>query len=271
MTPENNFSADRYLGELRRTAMSKPSVTLMYALAVFITLLLVSLTIERTFMEMNLRTWEEYDSYQDQTASMTHILQSYVIFYILFSAIAASLMFNGLRSRQSRVATLTRPVTAGEMFLAEMTVYVAGFIAVYILSILLSDIVRLMVINLLTFAHETHYESVITYTFREVEHPVPFLITIFITGLFTGSLYAVGAVIWPSNSFLKCSAALFAAAVGVWIYAALLGTLTSGVFDPFGDNVGTVARYAITSALLLLLTALNWTIALTRLKEFDLK
>lgn len=274
MSYNNNmqtFSVERFVDELKRVGLQRPGLTAMQAIIVFGAIFLITMFIENSNLSANLADWKnnpDIQNYFYDSRTLTTELYVMVFLFPVFSAISASLMFNGLRNKQSKISYLIEPVTVIEKYLAQAIVYVVAFGVVFILSCIIADLLRPMVFGVLTIGQKTHFTTMLPLFIDDFGRMVRVIFLSWSSGMLAASVYGLGSVVWPRNSFVKVSAALIvlAAAIGIWI--AFLITMTSEPnFSPF-DKWVTTNTFSVA---MLIFAVFNWLVCIVRLKETDLK
>ncbi len=139
----------------------------------------------------------------------------YAFAFPIALAISASFMFEGLSTKQKRIATLMTPGTIFEKYLARFIIYIFGTTILFGAGCLIADYIRYIVFSL-------------SYIGYNIVHPIDYIygwewimtlnnnmyyITLYLTGvLFGASLFTLGSSVWPRVSFVKTFGAI--AAIG---------------------------------------------------------
>ncbi len=184
----------------------------------------------------------------------------------IFGCIAASMMFDGLGSKEKRINMLMRPVSMQEKMLAQWIVYVPCFLVLFLMVTVVTDLLRPLVLWIVASRNDeiTLYNSWYYITQHKPGEIVSFIYRIMSMYAFVISLFTLGATIWYRNTLLKTISVLAGIGLaGVMWYVFWLETYSSD-FDFFACRVLPWAP-----PVLYTLAIVNWIIAYRRLTETD--
>lgn len=161
--------------------------------------------------------------------------------FFVFGTIAASLMFSNMKSKESRISTLMYPATQLEKYLSRWIIYVPGFIIVFFIFAFVADFARYLIFLPFLGDRPIILHPVSLSDLREM-FPSDTEELEILTGVFLvlQSFFVLGSSIWPRNSFIKTSIALFVLGtlytlVITWIFQLLFMdsevNVRTGAFD----------------------------------------
>lgn len=193
-----------------------------------------------------------------------------VIFYMalfLTVAISAAQSMQNLAVKTSRINALMLPATQLEKFLSRWCIFVPIYLFAFLLGFQLLDWLRVGV-ELSIFRPEANIASlnVLSLVSKYVDE-IPVTIWALMT---IQSLYVLGSVIWPKNSMIITSCALFVIGVLITIFAIICGNafLESGTSYSFGLSYKTSIN--IWWVIICVFTVINYLVAYYRYKEIEI-
>lgn len=252
------------LTEKRRTLLIQCGMVL---LALIVLALFQSLSNDYTYMS--------HKGPGDPLAS--GLLGTYVVMLFIFGGLSASIMFSDLGNKEGRIRMLMRPGISIEKFLSRWLIYVALFLVVYLLSVVVADTVRYLVLKS-RFPESTAvvpiYACLNTEVLKEIIpsfNGVVIKQVLFCIGFYFGiqSFFVLGSIIWPRMSFPK-TFGVFSALTFIYIIC------TMGVVSMFDTGVRYNGRPFIerhADMIMLILSfgviAVNYVLAWWRLGETE--
>lgn len=139
-----------------------------------------------------------------------------VVLLLIFSAVSGSRMYSAYHNPRGRIGLLTMPASALEKFATYFIIYVIGFLAVFYVSAIVGDALRVGAVKLLSdygdYAHLRPLADVFTSGVTEgqdVDGVVLMMVALYGSVLFTLAWFALGSILWSKNSFVKSLAAAF--------------------------------------------------------------
>ena len=201
--------------------------------------------------------------------------QLVIICFIIFTgayAVFLSQMMDSIRNKQKRIHYLTFPCSSLEKYLSKLIIHVVGFILVFLASVYLADLIRIIIYSLPESNFEVRSIRLLGELFDEKDNkPMALLSAIY---LFILSLYALGSTFWQKSGFVKTTVALGAIAVtGVLIIfgvAATLFTPESQIDLPKLSQGTQDILYYIATAITFVCTVFIYVLAYYRFKEAEL-
>lgn len=272
MNNMNGFSYTRLVSELRRTVVGQRRTMLISVLVIVLVVIvpayytqyfLLRSTVNQMLVYGNLQTSESTDYAMMISVPAAEIAIFTVALFVL-GIVAASLMFGQLGSKSGRCEDLMIPASAAEKYAARWLVYVPGFLIVFLVAAVLTDLTRPLVFSFVAPRDVNLYTSLRYFEqYRsDLGEDVLRLSSLY---LFLISLFTLGSIVWPRNSLLKT----FSLIVALALIAIVWFLIWSGTFvsdaDPMPDIVG---RYF--DPILIVLAVFNWIVAYVRLTETDL-
>lgn len=160
---------------------------------------------------------------------------------MVFSALSGTMMFSDFAGKSSRLNMLTLPALQSEKFLARFIVHVPLFIAVFFALVWVADIIRLLFVrSFLTkvtgFTGVLPADVLLSFSIYPTD-PVTNtattsqaacgIVAVYFMILLIGALYALGAVIFSKQAFIKSSVAYFI----IGIVCVTAGIISGVIFD----------------------------------------
>lgn len=188
--------------------------------------------------------------------------------------LSASLIMERMKGKTGRTAMLMTPATQFEKFLVRWLVFTVGYLISFLIAWRLADCTRVLIYKMIYPELEQIRLLPLVRFVSDGHNSAPFnntdqlLLGVF-GFLFNQSLFVLGGVLWPKNSFVKTVVALMIVlivyvSIGGWLANMLLsGHYFQGSLDEDFMGVGTF------NALLFLLTLFNWALAYFRFRESE--
>lgn len=228
--------------------------------------------------------YHNYKSYSIQYTKTDPVWEfvalAFLWFLFGFGALSASFTMENMKSKASRLSSLMIPATSFEKYFSRWLVSTVVFLFLFLIAFKLADYTRVIIYRfsypkieaieafpLTGWVDRTSVHYV--FVFRKMH----MLIFIFALYLYVQSLFVLGSVIWPKNSFLKTFAS------GSIIAFLYFGTIIL-LIDMFSDptlhydtplSLWTDAeRSALFSVLAVLGALFNWVLGYFRFKESEI-
>lgn len=261
---ENNIThkfSGSFAGELRRELALHRTEFLMLVALVFLATFLAVMLPEYLFLDLYLEEWEEQGTVSSYTTPQVTLISALNIFFLTI-CVGASIMFSDLSTKEKRVATLMTPVSTRVSFFARFTrcVVFPGVASIVIFIFL--DIARVVIFNIMTIGHETHFTTIWPYLAENPEAVRNFFTHIAVYPAFLCSVFMFGAIFWPRFSFPKT----FCLILGILLVIFIL----CSIVDLFIDNGVFIINKLWFIALLWILSFVNMLLTYLRLKETDI-
>ncbi len=223
--------------------------------------------------------WNTLYSYRNP--SLTHDVTWINMFPVLamltvtFGCLTASVMFEDLRSKESRTSLLMTPATMLEKFLSRWIMFIVTFPILFILGFYIADAVRCLVFHLLvpestSIAIFDLNEYLATVHLPKEINPIILFGMLF---LVIQSFFVLGSTVWQPLSFVKTFGTVFILFIiyilsAIWLTDALIDPNLSYELPKKADNMQLVANgmYCI----MMIICLINWTLAYFRLKEAEI-
>lgn len=271
---DTHFSARRCGEEVRRLINSSPRTMLQYALIVPAVIMAVAFMTDYFCLDENLNRWDfEPDAkycriYYDRTLSIMAALEINVFFVL--GAASMSMCFGGLREARTRVVTLMTPVRASEQLAAQTIIHGVGFLAVFIVSYVVVDLVRPVLFTVYNFNHTTYFTSTISLLFVPVGTLVRFFAVLMSGWLFVSSCFLAGSVFAPRGTFVRTAVFLLVLFLLLLAWSVVIAQAFDSPIDSLMAFLDSLSPY-IFSLFLLSLSVVNYIMALRRLKEYTVR
>lgn len=200
----------------------------------------------------------------------------YLLGFIIFGCLGASVMFSDLGTRQGRIRTLMRPARSDEKFISRWIVFLPMFIVVYFAAFIIAETIRVAIVNYyIEGASPTPlYVALIDpdflkrlFVFRDGIASGAAALILFFLGL--QSFLMLGSSVWPRYSFFKtfCAGLLV---VMLYVAGAFVVTM---IFSLPGVGHKSVWIQDHTTAIFITIAAVitltNWALTAMRLQETD--
>ena len=186
-----------------------------------------------------------YSGYSATTDSMWRAeTEMSIIFFLLFSTFAGSMMFSGLGSKEQRLGMLTLPAPEISKFMSRFLLFVPIFIIVFILSFMIADFGRFLIVKIFFNTSGWNvgmlpFQSFFIFDYMHVgigssytptaSETAARVFSIYGMALLLISVYSFGSLLFPRMSFIKTSVALFIIVkIGSILFAI---TMAAGRFD----------------------------------------
>lgn len=201
----------------------------------------------------------------------------YLMGFIIFGCLGASVMFSDLGSRPGRITTLMRPARNDEKFISRWIVYLPLFIVLYFAAFFITETLRVVIVKYyiegssptplyVALTDRNFLHSI--YAFRGgIATGAATLILLF---LVLQSFFMLGSSVRPRYSFFKTfSAGLIVAALyfgGAFVVVMIFSVPGIGQKSQWIQNH--ISELFIAAATVITLT--NWVLTAMRLKETDI-
>lgn len=190
---------------------------------------------------------------------------TFAILGMLFGIYSASLMMEELRTKASRTAALTTPVSPFEYWFAKWITHIVLFAAVYVLLFYLADCIRVLIFSLVYQEYNLNIavlgKDIITQLTKENKSLLPLML---LSYLCIQSFYVLGSSFFSRHALLKTTIICF---IGGALF--LLGdALFVKEFMENGISINTGETFG--RAILATITAFNWIVAYYRFKEVEI-
>lgn len=267
----NRFSLRRTF-MLTGTELTEKRRTLLIQCGMVLLVLIVLALIESV---SNDYTYQHNSGPGDPLAS--DLLATYMVMLFIFGGLSASIMFSDLGNKEGRIRMLMRPGLSIEKFLSRWLIYVGLFLVVYLLSVVVADTVRYIVLKSRfpeSPAIVPIYASLNPAVVKAIIpsfNGVVIKQVLFCIGFYFGiqSFFVLGSVIWPRMSFPK-TFGVFSALTFIYIMC------TVGVVSMFDTGVRYTSRPFVerhADMILLILSfgaiAVNYVLTWLRLGETE--
>ena len=199
--------------------------------------------------------------------------------YTFVVAIAASLAFRNLTSKNGRVALFTSPSSTVEKFIVNLLIYVIGVAIAFFACAQLADLLRIAI--LLPFKSDTfvvpgpmNIFSILMNSTQSMMHVSQEIITespayyrgLTILSLALGpAIYFMGSVLWPRWAIVKTFACqqLINIVLSAIVFVLIFGFITPAIFNPDAAAVNEMSSLLssyskITTYIALVISALCW-------------
>lgn len=223
--------------------------------------------------------WNSYTDYSSFTMiSKTDDLNVHIFTLVIwmwswyiFTCLGVSFAFGSMKSKAGRITMLMNPATAFEKFFFRWLIYVLILPILIFFSIWLADYTRVVISSViykdLPFIETTNFKWFIDqgdggYSLCNNWENGSLLI---LAVMFVQSLFFLGSIIWPKNSFIK-SLTCFLVIVFLF-YAVIMVTLRFSENSTFHYLTLFLSNWG--HLLFLALSLLNWTLVYFRLKESE--
>ncbi len=222
--------------------------------------------------------------YLEYDCAWANLLVVIMVVLFCFGSISASLVFENMKRKESRISTLMVPATQIEKYAAGVLVYVVGILVLFCCSVFVADMVRLLimphlVVNPETVCMEPLYK-LFSYDFNNddtylIVGNVTVLCWSLRVFLVVESFFVLGSAVWPKNSFIKTACAL--AAIG-FVYSVLIGSFGSMVSEYmnngksgyyYGGKLDETALSHLFYILFTVMIVINYVVTYFRFKESE--
>lgn len=200
----------------------------------------------------------------------------YMIGFIIFGCLGASVMFSDLSTRQGRIRTLMRPARSDEKFIARWIVYMPLFIVLYFTAFIIAETIRVAIVSYyIEGASPTPLYVALTdpvflkslFVFRDGIASGTAALILFFLGL--QSFFMLGSSVWPRYSFFKTFCAGLLVVVlyvsGAFVVTMIFSLPGVGYKSAWIQDNATAIFIAVAAAI----TLANWTLTAMRLQETD--
>lgn len=269
MTVSDKFSFGRMMSLLVKQVKERPRVFLMYLLLIFGGTAIMGLSIALTEYpsESNYQYCLEHGfTYSDR--SVYSEIATWAFTFVIAATVYASMAFNRAKTKQGRISMMMVPALESEKYWAAWLLYVPVFFIVAVVAALWGDLVRYVALSCYFGFGTGMIQTVFNVIGADWEGFSIF--TSVIVGL--QSFYFLGAIVWPSNSFIKTFAALSIIGTvyliaGVTMYYFLLADVA--VTEPFVPQQvkNATEPWMVCWGVNILISIINYTLAYMRLRE----
>lgn len=191
-------------------------------------------------------------------------LNAFLILIFVFGIYSASLMMEDLKTKVGKINVLTTPVTPFENWFARWIIHVILFIAAYIISFFVADLIRVWIFKIAYAGSGLTISTLnLDYIIQQINlitdgHP-SFIVLAYLT---VQSFYVLGGSFFPRHSLLRTTIVGF---FGLLIF--FLGDYI--FFREFFKNININLGETILRGIMLVLIAFNWVTSYFRFKEME--
>lgn len=275
---ETFFSFRRFRSLLHKEMVEHGKQYLLRTLTIFGLLLFFMLCI-------GLQACKRYTRYPTDFTADPAWGELWPLFFIALSLcgmIAASLTMEPMQHKTGRIAHLLLPATPFEKFAVRWIIHTVGFLAVFLLSFLAADLLRVLLFRAIypnvqltvpfDFLHLVDERGGNYAPFREAE-PLWLCTAIY---LVDQAWFVLGSVVWPRKSFMKSTVSL--TVIGC-LYVGMI-RLADLYIEEHGMTLDPTWRFPalhseetflrMVTGLLLAITLFLWVLAYYRTKEDEI-
>lgn len=193
----NRFSLKRCMSYLRLYAAGNKRTALLMFLA-------VTGVLTFAFCIQNLNNY--YDLDESQLTFIEGEKRAIVaVFFLIFSALSCSMMFNRLNTKNERLSFLTLPALTSEKFWVRMFVHIPVFVVMFFVAVAVSDLLRWILFSCLPGVVALPLSGVDLYILPGVNlndgclHVIDNLMKYFTLLAF----FSLGSILFPRMPFIK--------------------------------------------------------------------
>lgn len=276
MIRDTLFDLHRFLNVCRKEIFENRKSLLIYSIMVYgvlaITLIL--------FLKGHYVQTDIYDSVEHFNRDFSYVGMIIALWnFAIMGIFSASLTMEGLKTKNGRQSMLMLPATSLEKFLARWLIFAVGFLLVFLVAFALADATRMLVFAVVypevkdfgaffllsSLFDSTFVEALDTYAVFSSWQEWFMAIGIY---CFLQSLFVLGSVVWPKNSFSKTFAAGIAliCTYSAWghVLAELMPVPATFSINGFGES-----DMFWTAVLMFCMSIFFWALAYFRLKEAE--
>lgn len=261
MTTNNFFSFSRFSQIGCKLVIENKKATIMRVIVMFASI-------------FTLLCWISYINYSNaiDRGGFSHITDicreyNFIAFLILifaFGIYSASIMMEDLKTKVGKINVLTTPVTPFENWFARWIIHVIIFIAVYIISFFVADLIRVWIFKIAYAGSGLTISTLsLNYIIDQIDlmtsrHP-SFMVLAYLT---VQSFYILGGSFFPHHSLLRTTI--------VGFFGLLIFFLGDYIFcREFINGTEIDLGETITRGIMLVLIVFNWTTSYFRFKEME--
>lgn len=261
MTTNNFFSFSRFSQIGCKLVIENKKATIMRVIVMFASI-------------FTLLCWISYINYSNaiDRGGFSHITDickeyNFIAFLILtfaFGIYSASIMMEDLKTKVGKINVLTTPVTPFENWFARLIIHVIIFIAVYIISFFVADLIRVWIFKI---AYAGSGLTISTLSLDFIIHQIglmtnghpSFMVLAYLT---VQSFYILGGSFFPRHSLLRTTI--------VGFFGLLIFFLGDYIFArEFINGTEIDLGETITRGIMLVLIVFNWITSYFRFKEME--
>lgn len=219
----------------------------------------------------NYRTLSDPDYYNGftyRTDPVANFME--VIFYLslfLTTAIAASMTMQNLSTKATRINSLMLPATSLEKFLSRWCIFVPAYLVLFLVSFQLIDWLRVGV-EMMIFTADSRISPLNVISMLSTTESGMLIVVCPL--VLIQSLYVLGSTIWPKNSLLKTTCALFIICMALTLFTMLSTGLLVEFTDKYTFNPSSHAVKNFFKSIILSVTVISYIIAYFRYKEIEI-
>lgn len=260
----NSFKITRVATLLRKEFYENRKSLILRAVLIIGSMIIINLLISTIHNNVYLE-----NSTPGKDPAQSGIITFYVIAAYFASALSASFLFENMATKAQRLSTLMLPASNAEKFASRFIIYIAGFFLLFAASCAVAEIFRIAVFSCVypdstCLLPVTHLDFPSRYG-SQFWKAIGAFVGIFI---FLQSLFALGSILWPKNSFIKTFGALW---VLQMLFSLTMSFFSVLLFDSDSHYVpDNDILVIIMYAFLYLGTIANWIIVYLRFKESEI-
>ncbi len=192
------FAPARFLNLLKRYIVeNRKQLTFLYGV-MWGVMILVILILTRSNNIHTLVTAES-DSITIGLREIGERIAVYTFFLLGFGSIVSSYMFSNFTSKRGRISALMVPASMTEKYLVRFTVYIIGFLVMFVIGVILSEFAYI--------CYTKHPDAFRLSFFCNSQHI--FNDSVMLSILSYQAIFALGSAIWPRRSFFKTFTVIF--------------------------------------------------------------
>ena len=199
--------------------------------------------------------------------------------YTFVVAIAASLSFRNLTSKNGRVALFTSPSSTVEKFIVNLLIYVIGVAIAFFACAQLADLLRIAILfpfksDTFVVPGPTNIFSILLNSTQSImnvsekmlsESPAYYRGVTLISLALGPAIYFMGSVLWPRWAVVKTFACqqLINTVLSAIVFALIFGFISPDIFNPEAADINEMSSFfsnytRITTYIALVISALCW-------------
>lgn len=248
-----------YFANSRKLMLSAASILIAWLLICILPNVLSEFEIYKDNARLALEYPEKYYAFVDPYLSTEQMIGAF--FLAILATLAGSSMFTCMHGKGNRQTLLAMPASSLEKYLTYFAIYILGSIAVFFVSEIIADALRVAIVKMFSdygeYAHFMSLKGVFTFGIdidlldsTIIGEPVPVKNYLFITSyysfvLITAAIFSLGSIVWQKASYLKTLCALAI----LQVVMSCLFILSLRVFFGWNSNIDPIDIFSPTGPL----------------------
>lgn len=211
-----------YFANSRKLMLSAASILIAWIVICVLPNIITEFDIYKDNARWALEYPEKYYAFVDPYLEIEQMIGAFL--FAVLATLAGSSMFTCMHGKGERQTLLAIPASSLEKYLTYFTIYILGFIAVFFVSAIIADALRVAIVKMFSdygeYAHFMSLKGIFTFGI-DVDlldstitgESVPVKNYLFITSyysfvLITAAIFSLGSIVWQKASYLKTLCAL---------------------------------------------------------------